>query len=271
MNKSCPFLGVVLLFLFFFPACASDPIRVPAELSMREQWDSGHFVSEAQDGMLIVIGVASRQADRWGNDVSPAEITLAKDDAARKIAMFHGTGGTVESRHRQGVSFFDFIAESTIQLEHAVADHAQFIDQLTFDLERDVFVHNGGTLVRFRFPSAGLTRTNFVGAIDASGRPSWVGRHDFNVEGYIMAVGFSQNQVWLRDTVMRATEATAARLIKGIDTYINERIVEVEGVGTFTYIESISRGTLNGFRIIEFWIDPDTMSVYSLGIARRAE
>jgi len=274
MKKIFSFLVALVLSPFFFPSCASAPDTGLAEidpvgLSMSEQWDSGRIVVDSQDGALIVIGVANRQAQRWGNEILLAEIEIARDDAARKVAMFHGVTGSVESHHRQGRGFFDFIMESHINLESTVVDHTPFIERLTFDPDRDVAVFERGTLVRFRY-TAGVSRTGFTSTVDANGRPGWINNLNFDLAGYTAAVGFSQNQVWLQDTVLRATQATAARLIKGIDTIIDTSTVQ-EGGQTFTYITSSSSGVLNDFRIIEFWVDPRNMSVYALGIARFAE
>ena len=270
MRKSIALFGVAVFLPAFFCSCASLP--APADggaalPSMGEQWASGHFMSNSHDGAMIVVGVANRQAARWGNEVSPAEIALARDDAARKVAMFYGLGGVVESFHRQGAGFFDFIAESRLDLRSVVADHSQFAERLSFDPERDVLVHDRGTLVRFRYDGE-IPRANFSGSLDASGRPSWISNQNFNIDGHTAAVGFSPNRIWLNDTVIRATEAAAARLIKGLDTRIATSVVDAAGGGTLTYIASHSSGILSGFRIIEFWIDPGTMSVYTLGIAR---
>ena len=268
MKKIFPPLLVLPPLLFL--SCASAPLHDagPAGLSIGEQWESGHFVLDSQDGALLVIGLANRQAQRWGDEVLPAEIELAKYDAARRVAMFYGLSGSVESFHRQGRGFFDFIMESNIQLESTVADHAPFVGRLTFDPDRDVVVFPQGTLVRFSY-AARVSRLGYAGALGADGRPAWINNLNFEIAGYAAAVGFSQNQVWLRDTLIRAGEATAARLIKGMDTRIVSS-AETVGAQTFTYVTSSSSGVLNNFRIIEFWIDPGNMSVYALGVASLA-
>ncbi|MCL2600572.1 MAG: LPP20 family lipoprotein, partial [Treponema sp.] len=165
-----------------------------------------------------------------------------------------------------GASFFDFIFYSQIELEPAVVDYTRFLERLTYDRNRDVLVFEGGTLVRFRY-AARVAPVNFVATVGVDGRPCWVNSTP-SLDGHMVAVGFSQNQVWLRDTVMRSTRATAARLIKSISTTVQTTEVDVVGQGSVTYIHSRSTGNLNGFRVLEFWIDPKNMSVYTLGIAR---
>jgi len=266
-----PFSAVFIL--VFLSSCVSIGFpgnfaeAVSIGLSISEQWDAGHIVADSPDGVLTVIGVSSRQAQRRGNELSPYEVELAKDNAARKVAMFHSIGGTVESFHRQGAGFFDFIAESLISIQSAVTDHTQFIRRLTFDPEHDAVVFTGGTLIRFRY-TASVSTIDFARAAAAGSRPGWVDNPNLHLAGYATAVGFSRNQVWFRDTMMRATEAAAARLIKGMNTTIETVTVDIAGTGTLTYITSRSYGTMERFRVVEFWIDPRTMSVYALGIAR---
>lgn len=263
MKKVFPFLCVA----FFLSACASGVAPTGNDLersSMHGQWESGLFVTDSQGGDMVVIGVSSRLVRRVD------EVEAARNDAARKIAMFHGIRGTVESFHRAGAGFFDFIAEARIDLQPTVVDYTQFTERLAFDPDHDVLLFEGGTVIRFRY-AARVVPVSFVGILDADGRPNWISNRNLpDVEGYRIAVGFSQNQVWLRDTVMRSTRAAAASLLTGGATHTATETVVVNGQ-SLTYIRSRSEGNLRNFRIVEFWIDPGTMSVYTLGIARLGE
>lgn len=229
--------------------------------SMSDQWESGHWVAASRDNALVIIGVSSRLTRRED------EIAAAKNDAARKVAMFHGMRGSVESFHRAGAGFFDHIFDSRISLEHTV-DYAQFIEVLQFDPDRDVLVHDGGTLVRFRY-AVRVVPMNLVSTMDANGRPNWLGNHSLpEVEGYTVAVGVSRNQRWLRDTVMRSAQAAAGRIIQDMSTRMQTAQVETAGHGTVGYINTRSKGFLDNFRVLEFWINPENGYVYTLGIAR---
>ena len=76
------------------------------------------------------------------------EIEAARNHAAHKVAMFHGTGGTARFINRTGGSVFDFLAESEVDVGPLDANYAQFAERLVFDLDRDV--------LRLRFYGAGL-------------------------------------------------------------------------------------------------------------------
>ncbi|MCL2558259.1 MAG: hypothetical protein FWE09_07245 [Treponema sp.] len=252
----------------FLSACASasPPAGVFGSAAMRAQWEFGNFFANPPDGSIRVLGVASRHHSRRGNEVSQAEIDAAKDDAARKVAMFYGLSGTVEFVQRTGSSVFGFIADLNVDIARAVEDHERFIDGLAFDPERDILVHDRGTIVMFGF-RANARQASFIASVGANGRPSWVDRTPA-IDGHLVQVGFSQNQIWLRDTVMRSAEAAAARMINGLSTVVENSVVDVEGQGSLTYSTSVGSGALIDFRVIELWIDPADMSVYSLAVAR---
>ena len=183
--------------------------------------------------------------------------------------MFHGMSGTVESILRTDGGLLSFISDSQVTLS-PTSDYGQFIDLLHFDPDTDVFALNGGTLVRFRY-EARVTPVNFAGVIEADGRPSWAdGQGLPEVSGYAAAVGLSQNQLWLRDTVIRSAQAAAASIIESSATNVRSEVTET-GMGTASLVTTRSEGFLNNFRILEFWINPENGNVYTLGIARLAE
>ena len=268
MNKALFFLRLSSIVLL--ASCVSVPPKVIGDMgmpSMSGQWASGYFVVAPRETVLVVIGVSGRHHSRWDNEISEAEIEAAREDAARKVAMFHGMKVTVEAFNQAGASVFDYIMDLQVSLE-LNTDHTRFIEQLTFDPAQDVFVFQGGTFVRFKY-AASVPSVNRAGTADSNGRPAWIDSRNLpKVEGHTLAVGFSQNQAQLKDTIMKSAEATAARLITSTTTSIATSVDDVVGQGSMTYIHNKSEGNLTGFRVLEFWIDPANMSVYTLGIAR---
>jgi len=227
------------------------------------------MIAGSPGGELVVIGVSGRHSR------VEDEIEAARDFAARKIAMFYGMSGTVEFFQQTGTTVFDFLAESNTNIAPTTADHTQFLDRLTFDPDRDVyrFVGRGimgrnGTLVRFRY-TAQVSQVNVARTIDSDGRPGWVNHRNLPiVDGHAVVVGFSQNQTYFWETVIRSARATAAMMITGISTETETTHVDVIGGGMLTHIRTRGQGTLENFRVLEFWVDPVNMSVYTLGVAR---
>ncbi|MCL2232950.1 MAG: hypothetical protein FWB99_07735 [Treponema sp.] len=259
MKKAFLFLGCAM---FILSACISVPAPAPVSASAQRQGESGRWIAGTQDGALVVIGVANRHLRRQD------EISAAKQSAAGKVAMFYGMSGMIESILRTDGGVLGFAADSRITLNPAF-DYRHFIDRLHFDADYDVFEINGGTLIQFRY-EARVTPVNFAGVMEADGRPNWANGHLPVVSGYTAAVGVSQNQLWLRDTVTRSVHAAAARLIEGGATTVRSAVTET-GIGTASYIITRSEGVLNNFRVLEFWINPENGYVYTLGIARVVE
>jgi len=264
LKKTCILIGIAV----FFASCTSYPqgnvTETNIEIPLREQWEAGRLISDSREGTLVVIGVASRHVRR------DDEIAAAKNDAAQKVAMFHGMRGSVESIMRTGRDIFGFYFNSQTSIRN-IADYEQFIDRLQFDPDRDVLVTDGVTLVRFSY-AARVARVNFIGTINADGRPNWLdGQYLPELDGYIAAVGVSQNQIWLRDTVMISAQTAALRIIENMSTRLWAAYVYVSGHGLVTETITISEGIVENFRVLEFWVNPRNGHVYTLGIARFVE
>jgi len=279
MKKTIALVGIV--FLFF--SCASSGTEKPEQNSsssvsnpsvahtekygipsVKEQGASGHWITRPSENALIIIGVSNFQVKR------DSEITAAKEDAARKAAMYHGIRGNIESFHSSGANFFDFAADSKIELEYD-SDYAKYIDRLMFDPEHDVVVTDDAVFIRFKY-AAMATPINFKTSMNDDGRPNWTYSRDMpRIDGYITAVGFARNQVRLKDTIRKSSEAAAARMIEDISTQITSSDKSGTGMGASGQIRTKSEGKLDNFHIIELWIDPKTKYVYTLAIARQGK
>jgi hypothetical protein len=272
MEKIIAFLGIVFL---FFSCASSDPgisgqnppvgskgnLKTP---SVSEQAKSGHWITRPSDNTLIIIGVSNLQFKR------DSEITSAKEDAAQKAAMYHGIQGSIESFHSNGAVFFDYVADSKIKLDYD-ADHAKYIDRLTFDQENDVVITDDAVFVRFKYTTA-ASPVNFITSMNDDGRPNWTYSRGLpQVDGYITAVGFARNQVRLKDTIRKSTESAAARMIEVMSTQVMAIDKSETGGRAIDMIHTRSEGKLNNFQIIEFWIDPKTGYVYTLAIAKQGK
>jgi len=232
--------------------------------SVKEQGASGHWITRPSENTLIIIGVSGPQVKR------DSEIAAAKEDAARKAAMYHGIRGNIESYHSSGANYFDFEADSKIELEYDT-DYAKYIDRLTFDPEHDVITTDDAVFVRFKYATM-VTPVNFITSMNDDGRPNWTHSRELpRIDGYITAVGLARNQVRLKDTIRKSSEAAVARMIEDVSTQITSSDKSVTGMGASGQIRTKSEGKLDNFHIVEFWIDPKTKYVYTLAIARQGK
>jgi len=279
MKKTIALGGIV--FLFF--SCASSGAGKPEQNlsssdsnpsvvnteknkipSVSEQGTSGYWITWPSENTLIIIGISNLQVKR------DSEIAAAKEDAARKAAMYHGIRGRIESYHSSGVNYFDFAADSKIELDYDT-DYAKYIDRLTFDPEHDVVTTNDAVFVRFKYAAA-ADPVDYIASINDEGRPNWTYSRDVpQINGYMTTVGFARNQVRLKDTIRKSFEAAAARMIENMSTQIISSDKSGTGKGASGQIRTKSEGKLDNFQIIEFWIDPKTGYVYTLAIAKQGK
>ena len=269
MKKTIALAGIV--FLFF--SCASSSSVVNAKKntipSMSQQAASGHWITGSSENALIIIGVSNLQVKK------DDEISVAKEDAARKASMYHGVRGNIESFHNNGANFFDYIADSKVELDYDT-DYAKYIDRLTFDPKIDVLRTDDTVFVRFKYAAAAAMPmpmpVDFIASVNDDGRPNWTYSRDLpRIDGYITAVGFARNQVRLRDTIRKSTEAAVARMIEDVSTQVMAADKSGTGIGSSSSIITKSNGKLDNFQIIEFWIDPKTGYVYTLAIAKQGK
>ena len=226
--------------------------------SMQEQYASGYWIVRSSNNKLIVIGVSGPMSRR------DSEITAAKEDAARKIAMFYGIYISMEITNRTGSNFFDYMHDSNVEIIYDT-NYERYIDQLTFDPQNDVLITREAVFVRFQHNTM-VTDIDYTVRF-VNGRPDWIRNHNkLEFEGYVTAVGFAQNQRRLKDTIFRSTQNAAVRMIEDLSTTVNTRDV-ITGQGSASYIQAKSEGRLNNFRVIDFWIEPETRFVYTLAIA----
>ena len=257
---------ILLLSLFFFSPDAVPQVVIRSDSSlpsMQEQYRTGNWIAVSTDNKLTVIGVSNPLLRRQD------EITAAKEDAARKIAMYYGIQANMEVTNRTGFDFFDYEHESNIEIKYDT-NFEKYIDQLTFDPENDVLRTSEAVFIRFKYNTS-VEGINYSVRIE-NDRPSWTrnqNKPDF--EGYVTVVGFSRNQRRLKDTILKSIENAVVRMIEETSTTVKTREVSAAGQGSSGFIHAISEGTLSNFMVIEFWVEPQTRFVYTLAIARIVE
>jgi len=244
-----------LFFIFTFP-CSIFCF----DISMKEQYDAGRWIAVSQDNKLTVIGVSNPMTRR------ESEIIAAKEDAARKTAMYYGIQASVEITNAIGSGFFDYSQNSNIEITYD-ADYEKFIDQLSYNPQNDVLITSEAVFIRFKHKTMAADISGR--ALSGTSRPDWTRNRDkFEFEGFITAVGFSQNQRRLKDTIFKSAEDAVTRMIADISTSVVTREITEAGQGSLSLVHFKSEGRLNNFQIIEMWIEPETRSVYTLAIAR---
>ena len=271
-----PLILFVFGVFFLFSCASSNPQKMGQDVSdspfnvenftipsISDQSKSGHWITRSPDNAMIIIGVSNHMVRR------ESEIAAAKEDAAHKAAMYHGVSGTIESFYSAGANALEYIADSRMELVYDT-DVEKYIDRLTFDPERDVIITGEGVFVRFTYAATTIP-IDFIAPVNANGRPGWTFSRDLpQFDGYITAVGLARNQVRLKDTIRKSSDAAIAWMIAHISTQISSSDRSGTGMGASNQTHSISRGKVNNFQAIEFWIDPQSGYVYTLAIAKQS-
>jgi hypothetical protein len=272
MKKLYVFLSVILFF-----SCASvesDKPISPSVIenaavnknekyvspSLQEQHNTGRWFSGVQDGAFIIIGVSSRLTR------AADEIEAAKQDAARKAAMYQGIQGSLVSTNTSGVAYFDYSAHSTLDLSYD-NNYEQYMERLSFNPDKDLIRGTGATYIRFQYNISG---PDVVYIPEKSvGRPAWTYNRNFpQFPGYTTVMGYAGKRIWMKDTIAASYESAAARLIESASSLVTTDTNSRDGQGSSTAIDIRSEGSFTNFHVIDTWIDTASGAVYTLATAR---
>jgi hypothetical protein len=195
------------------------------------------------------------------------ELDIAKEDAARKASMYHWVYGTLVEWQYIGPGFLDYDVGSASWLDYDEQLEV-YMDRLKFDPNKDLTRDNNGvTYIRFSYPA------NFPGYIGYSfgknpdGSPEWTTRPPDSINGFVAGVGHSGRQVRFADTVRKSYEAAVISIVSKVSTVMVTTDTSLQGQAE-SQISRQSSGTLSNFLVLEIWVDPETMAVWTLAIAR---
>jgi len=241
----------------FFYACAGSGASTAAKGTTGTL--DGFWTTLPGQGSLVIIGASGRQSKRG------AEIELAREDAARKAAMYHSVWASVENTQNIGPHSLNYFTGYEINLDYD-RDLAKYADALTFNANRDVLRVDGGVLVRFSYPAYFPAGIGYGFAREADGSPKWIKNPPDEIGGFITGVGFSGRQFYFRDTYEKSCNAAVAALVSRLSTDVT---VEMTSDGYLNSLVSYQRSAarLDHFLVLEIWVDPKNNSVWTLAIA----
>jgi hypothetical protein len=243
----------------FFCACANSGAQIAAKGSLGTQ--DSFWITLPRPGSLVIIGASGRQSKR------EAEIALAREDAARKAAMYHNVWANVENIQNVGPHSLNYFTDYEINLDYD-RDLAKYAERLTYNSNRDVLRVDSGVFIRFSYPSSFPGRVSYGFAREADGTPVWVRHPPEEIGGFITGVGFSGRQFYLRDTFEKSCDAAVAALVSRVSTAVT---IDMTSEGNKNTLVSYQRSTgrLDHFLVLEIWVDPKNQSVWTLAIAEK--
>jgi hypothetical protein len=222
-----------------------------------------HIITHPNHGGLVIIGVSARLSTRVN------ELAAATEVAARKAAMYHGLTASFEEVQIIGAGFFDYVHDT-----HSWVDYdrqlERYIERLSFDPDKDLFRDsNGNVFIRFTYPETFPGNISYQLGTWFDGRPEWIRQPPEEISGFIAGVGRSGRLDRFADTFTRSFEAAALAIAARIYTEIEAEDTIIQSRTTLQFRRQ-SIANMTHFLILETWIDPQTMAVYTLAIARPA-
>ena len=210
---------------------------------------------------LIIIGISPRLSDKAD------EINTAREDAARKVSMFHSVWATTETIQNIGAGYFDYYVETITSVDYN-QNLEPYMERLSFDPDRDVTRNQEGTIfVRFTYPASFPGNISYYYGKNRDGSPEWTTNPPHEINGFLAGVGRSGRLSRVPDTILKAYEAAAASIASSTSTSITASNTEVQSM-TESQIRSRSYERLTNFLVLETWIDPNTRAAWTLAVAQ---
>ena len=248
------------LLVSVFCACSSlasvDADRVASTAA------DAFWLTPPQPGSLHIIGVSGRQSSR------EAEIENAREDAARKAAMYHGVTVSHESVQEIGSGFLDYYASSETHVDYD-EDLEPYMDRLTFDPRRDLLANERGVFIRFSYPALFPGRIAYSFSRNPDHSPVWISHQPQEINGFMAGVGYAARQFRTQDTFAISCNSAAASIVSHFSTTLTSTGISAESWNA-SVINQTSEGRLSHFLVLEIWIDPRTQAVWTLAIAQGA-
>jgi hypothetical protein len=220
--------------------------------------NGGYWLCAPRNGSITIVGFSSQLLK------DEDEVASALDDAARRVAIFHGVKGKVVSMIDSGSGYLDFSYVTDINLDYG-SDYQKYMERIVFDKEKDVTRRPEIIYITAAYPAdhglAGYTTT----MID--GKPSWTKKPPLEISGFLAGVGFSKAQRLLKDTITKSHEAAISSIIARVSTQTATQEVDAGG-GRALSVTQISEAALVNCLALEIWVDAGTKAVWTLAVAK---
>ncbi|MDR3341832.1 MAG: hypothetical protein LBT14_03415 [Treponema sp.] len=263
--------GYVIGFVLMLCACAGSPPHDP-EVAFEgvAQGEMIFFNTAPLNNELVFIGVAGIRFNR------DEAIRFALEDAAKKVAFFHGIEGRVEYSEQKGLGFLDYSSANKTSLDFD-QDYQRYIEELEYDPETDVLIDNLVVFVRTRYTGWNSIRINHRFSSTKT-KPEWVENPPKELFGLYAGVGYANPRLYHKDTVIASYENAVHTIITNIFSEVHGSSETTKDsqdtLGSFnarTGGTVSAQGKLTGFYVLEIWVDPVNRAVWTLTVAEEGE
>jgi hypothetical protein len=265
------FFCLLFLFSLFFSlvTCTTRSASVTHEPA---EGEVSFFNAIPAGNGLVFIGVTGKRSD-------PKEtVQFALEDAAKRVAAFQQVYGEYALLNNVGSGAFDYAYDTHLFLNYDVEGSKQYVDALQFNADTDTLEMDNSFIIRTTYPASLSVPVNYHPTYGRSNqKPNWVDNPPLEIAGYEMGVGYSGRYSSLADTCTNAFHNAVFAIIRNVHSSFRSSSLLYQNSGSlFGYKTSndnvsYSYGMLNGFYILDMWINPKDKSVWTLAIAKKAE
>ena len=214
--------------------------------------------TETEGGMPVFLGMSPRLRNR------DDERALALKSAAIQASRFIELSGRAVFRSGRSGGFT--VHSGDIE----IIDNMEAAEELSGDLEiLDIILIDQGTLLRCGFPGGKSLLYSGYRSRDVVGKPLWLEKVP-RIEGYLSAVGSSNRNRTLRDSISAADDSAFSELLSQLSLAVNAETGE-HNVGSYGIVTrhsnyQVAEGTLKGYYVLDRWISEDGQTYYSLAV-----
>jgi hypothetical protein len=197
-------------------------------------------------------------------------IENALEDAARRIALYYRASAQYKSSLKTGSGFLDYESLSEFKLQQN--DWEPYREQLRFDREKDVKIIHNAVYVRTGFLDASPPKIVYAFPVSVQ-EPEWITKTPV-IAGYTVGVGIASRKLQTAHTVIGSYEAAIASILQTMFSHVSAENSRGESNALLGNTGSTGKqtveaaGTIEGFYILDMWVDPANLSVWTLAIAK---
>jgi hypothetical protein len=229
------------------------------------QTERDFFNTTPNGNELYFIGVSPLVMNR------DKAIKNALEDAARRVALYYRVSARYTSSLKTGSGIFDYESLSEFTLQQS--DWEPYSEQLRFDREKDVKIIHNAVWVRTVFSDASPPRIAYAFS-DSAREPEWITKTPV-IAGYTVGIGMASRKLQTANTVIGSYKAAIASILQTSFSHVSAEISRGEstaflGSTVSTRKQTVeAEGTIEGFYILDTWVDPANVSVWTLAVAKK--
>jgi len=265
----------LILCSFIFSTCSVFSSIFPSLSKSQtppvEDSQTSFFSSFPSNDGLVFIGVAGRRSN-------PKEtLQLAIENAAQRVAVFYHISGEYAVKSNIGSGAFDYSYMTRTQLFTDKENALQYIDALKYDADTDTIELENSIFIRTVYPSSLPYVVNYRPKYSGKDKkPDWIENPPKEIEGYNVGIGYSGRYSSITDSFTNSWYNAVFEIIREINTSAQNSEILYQNTGNlFGYKTSsdntlYSFGAIDGFFVLDTWIDPKEKTVWTLAIAKKS-